>query len=255
MPDRTVLDTAPGIRLLVRLASLMIFLFHTIVFFALAPAAEESYWYWAGASYSAHPTSALAYIHQGSFPRYWRANGDNCGFIPQGLGAVKTGAAGLFLVYRLERLDCLDKLLDVSRAAVLRWERRSNKVVGIQVDFDSPTRHLESYVNFLRQLRARLEPRLKLSITGLADWASGADPETLASIGGVADELVYQLYNGRLPIPNLEAYFDRIVQSGVNFKVGLLDGQTLSESQWQKLRSLRTFHGVIYFLSGRQEKL
>lgn len=69
-------------------------------------------------------------------------------------------------------------------------------MVGIQIDFDARTQYLHEYTRFLRDLRQRLPADLKLSITGLMDWSSNADPAAIAQLKGVVDEVVVQTYQG-----------------------------------------------------------
>ena len=71
---------------------------------------------------------------------------------------------------------------------VQRWRDAGNPVVGIQIDFDARTQYLNEYADFLRDLRQRLPKDLRLSITGLMDWSSNADPAAIAQLKGVIDE-------------------------------------------------------------------
>ncbi len=71
---------------------------------------------------------------------------------------------------------------------VQRWRDAGNPVVGIQIDFDTRTQYLHEYADFLRDLRQRLPADLRLSITGLMDWSSNADPAAIAQLKGVVDE-------------------------------------------------------------------
>jgi hypothetical protein len=79
---------------------------------------------------------------------------------------------------------------------VQRWRDAGNPVVGIQIDFDARTQYLHEYATFLRDLRQRLPADLRLSITGLMDWSSNADPTAIAQLKG-GWMMVVQTYQGR----------------------------------------------------------
>jgi len=68
--------------------------------------------------------------------------------------------------------------------------------VGVQVDFDVPTRLLSQYTRVLRALRPQLPSDMKLSITGLPAWMDSSDlNETLAA----ADFWIPQFYGATIP--------------------------------------------------------
>ncbi|HLV81000.1 MAG TPA: DUF3142 domain-containing protein [Chthonomonadaceae bacterium] len=58
-----------------------------------------------------------------------------------------------------------------------RAEQAGVKVVGIQIDFDCPTRLLPRYAMLLRQLRHSIAPPTRLSITALPTWFIAGDVE------------------------------------------------------------------------------
>jgi len=68
--------------------------------------------------------------------------------------------------------------------------------VGVQLDFDVPTRLLSRYTSVLRALRPLLPSNMKLSITGLPVWMDSSElNETLAA----ADFWIPQFYGARIP--------------------------------------------------------
>ena len=73
-------------------------------------------------------------------------------------------------------------------------------------------------------LRGRLPPDCRLSITGLLDWSSQGDSAALDALGGVVDEVVLQTYQGRHTIPGYEAYLARLSRMTIPFKIGLVEG-------------------------------
>jgi hypothetical protein len=131
-------------------------------------------------------------------------------------------------------------------ARLSRWRAAGDPVVGVQIDFDSGTRHLADYAVFLRDLRARLPADCRLSITGLLDWSSQGDSDALDALGGVVDEVVLQTYQGRHTIPGYEAYLARLSRMTIPFKIGLVEGgdwttpPDLAANPW--------FRGYVVFL-------
>jgi hypothetical protein len=121
-----------------------------------------------------------------------------------------------------------------------------NNLIGLQIDFDAKTRHLQNYAAFLADLRKRLPQRYELSITGLLDWSANGDPAGLRSIGGSVDELVLQVYQGRRTIPGYQRYLQRLNQLNIPFRIGLVQG-----GEWAPPASLQSnpnFRGYVVFL-------
>ena len=100
--------------------------------------------------------------------------------------------------------------------------------------------------DFLRDLRHRLPVDLKLSITGLMDWSSNADPTAIAQLKGVVDEVVVQTYQGRHSIPDYAAYLPRMNRLGLPFKVGLIQGGVWEAPGY--LKGNEWFRGYVVFL-------
>ena len=119
-------------------------------------------------------------------------------------------------------------------------------MVGIQIDFDARTQYLHEYADFLKDLRQRLPRDLRLSITGLMDWSSNADPAAIAQLNGVVDEVVVQTYQGRHSIPDYAAYLPRMNRLGLPFKIGLIQGGDWQEPEY--LQESEWFRGYVVFL-------
>ena len=62
---------------------------------------------------------------------------------------------------------------------------------GLEIDYDCPTSKLAIYGGFLANLRVRLPPPLRLSITALPTWMNGVGLDRLAA---PLDELVLQVH-------------------------------------------------------------
>ncbi len=70
------------------------------------------------------------------------------------------------------------------------------EVVGLQLDFDVPTRLLTNYAAILKNIRARLSNEVQLSITGLPTWL---DSPTLLEPLSNCDFWVPQCYGAQIP--------------------------------------------------------
>ena len=184
----------------------------------------DAFWLWAGVQ----PQPALErartlYILQGQVAPGSRAD-DEGRLIAQG-GAVPHLARGeIWLDYRAHTLRWSPAVYAQILARLARWRAAGDPVVGLQVDFDSGTRHLADYAAFLKDLRARLPADCRLSITGLLDWSSQGDSAALGALGGVVDEVVLQTYQGRHTIPGYAAYLARLSRMTIPFKIGLVEG-------------------------------
>lgn len=80
---------------------------------------------------------------------------------------------------------------DVARAA-----NDGARVVGVQLDFDAPTRQLPKYADLLRILRQYLPSGTSLSITGLPTWMDSAD---LKGVLQMVDFWIPQCYGAMIP--------------------------------------------------------
>jgi len=209
----------------------------------------EAFWLWGGVAPTALLTQARSlYILQGEVRADHRHG--TADIIAQGINMPRLKAGDLWLVYRANTLDWPGRAIDVINAEVGRWRAAANKVVGVQIDFDAATRHLDDYAAFLQGLRRRLLPDCRLGITGLLDWGNGIDPATTDQLRGVVDELVIQTYQGRETIPGYEAYLARLGRLHLPFKVGLVEAgdwmppPTLNDNPW--------FRGYVVFLTKRK---
>lgn len=134
-------------------------------------------------------------------------------------------------------------------AEAQRWRAAGNPVAGIQVDFDAATLRLGTYVEFLRDMRKRMPPGLRLSATGLMDWSAGAEQDDLASLTGVIDELVVQTYQGRATIAGYDRYLPSLERLDMPFRIGLIEG-----GEWTAPANLAQdpqFKGYVVFLTDR----
>jgi len=206
----------------------------------------DSFWLWAGVT----PSDALrraqtVYLLDGE--RLARGDGR---YEPRRPGIPRLPATDVWLVVRTDTMDWLAGAVDDLSVRADRWAKGGSRMVGVQLDFDARTRHLDHYAAFLANVRKRLPRRYRLSITGLMDWSANGDPKALAALAGTVDEVVIQTYQGRSTIPGYERYFDRLRGFPIAFKVGLVEG-----GQWIEPAGLAAnpkFKGYVVFLTAKR---
>ena len=211
---------------------------------------HDAFWLWSGVK--SQPVLAQAktlYILQGQISESRRFPQHGVRFIAQGIAIPRLTQGEVWVVYRAHTLRWPDPVYSQLLGQVQRWQQAGNPVVGIQIDFDARTRYLNEYLSFLRDLRQRLPAQYRLSITGLMDWSSNADPEVIGQLKGVIDEVVVQTYQGRHSIPNYSAYLPRLNRLGLPFKVGLIQGGEWEEPGY--LKDSEWFRGYVVFLQNR----
>ena len=167
-------------------------------------------------------------------------------FVSLRAGVPHVPRSAVWLTVRSERLDWDERVWAAILTELTRWERAGNRLEGLQIDFDASTAGLGRYAAFLSDVRRRLPPRAKLSVTGLLDWSAHGDPRALAALSGIVDEAVLQTYQGRTTIPGYAAYFRDIDQLPLRHKIALVEG-----GAWQpppELARDRRFAGYVVFL-------
>ncbi len=203
---------------------------------------HDSFWLWAGVvPQPALDTARRIYLLQGEVTARPTVR-----LVSQRPAPPRLRRAELWMVVRVETLRWTPAVHAQLLTQLDRWTAAGSRVAGLQIDFDARTRHLEDYAAFLRDLRRRLPPRYRLSITGLLDWSANGDPAGLDALAGVADELVLQIYQGRRVIPGYHAYLRRLDRLRVPFRIGLLQGGPWSAPEG--LAANPMFRGYVVFL-------
>lgn len=201
-----------------------------------------AYFLWAGVTPPARLASASAvYVLAGEV----RA-GPPARFVPLRAAPPRVRGTKVWLVVRVETLawdaatrSRIDRLLAA-------WNSRT-ELAGLQIDFDAATRGLAGYAGFLRDLRARLPQRYRLSVTGLLDWSAQGDPAALAALGGTVDEVVIQTYQGRRTIPGYERYVTGLQRLPMPYRIGVVE-----DGGWHEPAGLvrdPRFRGYVIFLT------
>jgi hypothetical protein len=203
-----------------------------------------SYWLWAGITAQDAPENAEFYVYQGLINTINNTTTYNrIGLYPHPIKSKK-----LFLAYRLEGdLPNAKEIISIFKDNILKWQRHSLTVNGLQLDFDSPTSKLLIYSNFLKEVRKQLPKQYALSITGLGDWAIYGNKKAMQSIAKVTDEIVFQLYQGWHPLPNIEDYIRALKNYPMPFRVGFLSRYP-SDNYIAIFKKNHNFNGVIYFI-------
>jgi len=200
----------------------------------------DAFWLWAGVR--AQPALARAkriYLLDAE------VRGENS-FISQRAGVPRIQHADVWMVVRVETLHWSPAVYGRVMADLARWREAGNRLIGLQIDFDARTRHLDLYAAFLKDLRQRLPAGCKLSVTGLLDWSANGDPQGLSALADVVDEVVIQIYQGRHVIAGYEAYFAKLNHLNIPFRIGLPQYGEWNEPP--ELAANPWFRGYVVFL-------
>ncbi len=207
------------------------------------------YWVWAGIRPETGMEKSVLYIYQGILrkteegPSYERL-----GLFPHPL------KQNIYIVYRLSGgLPSAEEIVKLFEVNAGFWIHHDVNVIGLQLDFDSPTSKLLSYSDFLSQVRAHLNPDYKLSITGLGDWVLFGHKNSLQTIEKNTDEIVFQLYQDRHHFADIERYIHKLMHLDMPFKVGLLNHQS-PEIYINKLRESPYFRGAVIFVQKQNKE-
>ncbi len=206
------------------------------------PARHDQFFLWAGVKPPpAVRRAKVLYILGGEVRREGPPR-----FVAMRAGVPHGLRAALWLTVRAERLDWDARTWEALLRELARWRGANARLEGLQIDFDAATPGLGRYAVFLREVRRRLPPGTKLSVTGLLDWSAHGDPRALAALAGIVDEAVIQTYQGRTTIPGYAAYFSRIDSLPLRHKIALVEGGTWTPPP--QLARDRRFAGYVVFL-------
>ncbi|EMA8633270.1 DUF3142 domain-containing protein [Cronobacter sakazakii] len=203
----------------------------------------RAFWLWSGVRPSAALRQAeVIYLHQGDVvTRQGKA-----AFVRLGQPVARLRAPALWLTVRLERLDLSDEMLDTLARLPVRWAQAGNPVTGLQIDFDAATRRIGDYGQFLTRLRARLDGRFALGVTGLLDWAQTGSVAQLNALP--VDELVVQTYQGRDTVPGYARYLPALLGLRIPFKIGIAQNGEWDKAQEKTLAASPWYRGAVIFV-------
>jgi Protein of unknown function (DUF3142) len=207
----------------------------------------DAFWLWAGVTPQPVLNKAkTVYLIQGQIEVPAGKGERSVQMIAQGGAISQIKNKEIWIVYRAHTLRWTPAIYAQILARLKRWQAKGNAVKGIQIDFDSSTRHLNEYADFLRDLRMRLPSDQALSITGLLDWNTDTGIANLNLMSDVVDEIILQTYQGRRTIPNYQSYLSHTDRIHIAFKVGLMQ-----DGDWQAPAGLEDspmFRGYVVFL-------
>lgn len=218
----------------------------------------EQFWVWTPPKDDTKLSQAhTLYILQGEISShkvpYYRSDNDDSAaqsslatLIPQGLGVRSLSDKKIWLVYRATSQEWSPEVMAQLIERLEKWQRAGNQVMGIQIDYDSPTYQLDKYAELLKGVRQQLPARYQISVTGLLDWSNQANDPQFAKLSHVIDELVVQTYQGTTTLLNYSQYLKKLENLEFDFKVGIIEG-----SQWQGAAFLENnpnFKGYVVFL-------
>lgn len=200
------------------------------------------HWVWAGITVKDVPATGILYVYQGHATQKSGA----LSFTKHGL-YPHTLARDLFLVYRLTKpLPAPEDLAAIFNHHQIKWTQSGARILGIQLDFDAATKNLATYAQYLRNLRRHMDAPSKISITGLGDWITSAPRAAQSDLMDACDEIVFQLYQERSPLPHIETFFKKLAHFNRPFKVGLLANAN-PERYSDTLVQLSYCQGVVLF--------
>ncbi|CCJ72887.1 FIG00553608: hypothetical protein [Cronobacter condimenti 1330] len=167
-------------------------------------------------------------------------------FVRLGQPVARLRAPALWVTVRLERLDLTDEMLDTLARLPARWAQAGNRVTGLQIDFDAATHRIDDYGRFLTRLRARLDARFALGVTGLLDWAQTGSVARLNALP--VDELVVQTYQGRHTVPGYARYLPALLELRIPFKIGIAQNGEWDKTEEKTLATSPWYRGAVIFV-------
>lgn len=213
----------------------------------------SSFWIWGGVK--SQPVLSQAenlYILQGQIVEKKSVDKTVTMIVAQGMPVARIKNSKVWLAYRVDTLHWSPEIMPIILLRLKQWQLSGNPVMGIQIDFDAKTRHLQEYVSFLKQIRKQLPTDYSLSITGLLDWSSTGDIMTINQLNNVIDEITVQTYQGRKTIANYSAYLPALKRLTIPFKIGLIQN-----GEWQApedMESNKWFRGYVVFLQNMEQR-
>lgn len=231
--------------------AVFIFLAHTSLSQMNSPrldktACEDGIWIWRPSAISSLRETDTPYIFQGLFSI--AENREIYQFQGVRPFKVQRSECDLVLTYRLEDLVPAEMVTARYRVHRKVWQKKGNRVAGLQIDFDSPSAALDDYAKWLHDLRNTLPPDTSFSITGLPDWLVSAPKDELNSLASKTDFIAFMMYQGTSPVANPAAYYAALRRSNVKFKLGLLPHQDQNLAQ---ISHLTGYVGTSIFITER----
>ena len=153
----------------------------------------------------------------------------------------------LTLTYRLEKL--IPPSIIVSRFVSHQkaWRRHNIVIDGIQIDYDSPTKKLLEYADWLALLKKEIKSDVSISITGLGDWLASAPSSHLNNLSEKTSFIAFMMYHGGHPLKNTSHYIEYLENLTIPFKIGRLEKQT-DTNTFKSIVQAQSYKGEIIFI-------
>ena len=205
---------------------------------------NTQHWIWQAKDMALIEHSGGIVIMQGEFSQI----GNQVTFIKKGLAAHPIQFQGpVRLLIRAYKLPSVSEFIEQVDYLLQSWEDSGTPIVGIQIDYDSPTAKLDNYRAYLQQVSQHYG-REFVSVTGLCSWLSD-NLSALNRFGDVVDYVAIQLYQHHLPVPQVEQHIAWLSKLKVRYKVGLTTAPRFSELQFDHSPS---YTGKLIFLNTRK---
>jgi hypothetical protein len=152
------------------------------------------------------------------------------------------------IVIRLKDLPPVHNLIISYSALKEKWERHHVEVSGMQLDFDSPTRSLNNYADYLLEVRKELNMKSELSITGLGDWINNS-MSFQEKLENSHISIFYQMYQGEKGFKFTDTQLRTLENYKINFRMGFLAQQDIDLSSLDILQKNIHYKGHLCFLT------
>ena len=154
----------------------------------------------------------------------------------------------IVLTFRLEDLPNIYDVGDIYYRQKTVFKRNNINVVGLEIDFDSPSAKLEIYSRWLSQLSKLLDEDT-LEVTGLMSWIEDNKEETEKLMISVS-KINFQLYQKNTNLRPTDRFI-QFVQSNSNANVALFCVKDAFIDSLRKSTSKIKFLSVGFFLDNR----
>ena len=168
-------------------------------------------WVWRQSDLSQVEADNQLILYQGNITEDWEYEG--IGVQPQAIGHKKVS-----ILFRMYTLGSVEDFLSLYREKVRDWNYFGVEVVGLEIDYDSPSSLLGKYENWLRELKSKVD--IEISITSLSTYIWD-NPLGLKRLSSEVDYISMQLYRGFEPHEKYKEVVEWLNSNGVNHRVGV----------------------------------
>ncbi len=202
---------------------------------------DVSYWVWRTTDMNIVSPNDSLILYQGNFS-------DRSEFTYKGIRPSNIQQNRVTLLIRLYTLPPAGDILSLYNYLKRDWNSYGVNIIGLEVDYDSPSMKLEIYAKWLKELRVLMKN--PLSATSLSTYVHD-NPKGLKSVSKNVDHISMQLYKGFNPHSAYLHVISWLNKSKINHKIGV----TLSTKfQNSKSLCLEYCKGINIFLNRKDSK-